>query len=85
MLFKPDDVPYFGEFLDAEYERTSNLVEDYDYPGGYVVLIYKLDPDLNRDFNIVRQGKYSRTSKKFQKISKSYKDSKQERTTQGRD
>ena len=68
LLFKPDDVPYFGEFLDAEYERTPNLVEDYDYPGGYVVLIYKLDPDLNRDFNIVRQGKYSRTSKKFQKL-----------------
>lgn len=67
LLFKPDDMDYFREFLDAEYERTTNLIEDYDYSGGYVVLIYKLNPKWKKDFNIVKQGKYSKTSPLFQK------------------
>ena len=40
LLFKPEDTDYFREFLDAEYERTDLIVEDYDYPDGYIVLIY---------------------------------------------
>jgi len=68
LLFKPDDMPYFREFLDSEYDRTELIIEDYDYPGGYVVLVYKLDPKWNRDYSIVRKGKYSKTSAGFQKL-----------------
>ena len=68
LLFKPDDLEYFREFMDAEYDRTSNLIEDYDYPKGYVVLIYKLSNKWSRDFKLVKQGKYSKTSPSFQKL-----------------
>jgi len=67
LLFKPDDMDIFREFLDTEYDRTDNIIEDYDYIDGYVILIYKLDPIFKKDFDIIKQGKYSKTSLLFQK------------------
>jgi hypothetical protein len=58
----------FRDFIDSEYERTDNIVEDYDYEGGYVVVVYKLDPKFSKDYQLVRQGLYSKTSKDFQNI-----------------
>lgn len=66
LLLLPEDLPKFREFLDNEYERTDQIVEDYDYDGGYVVLVYKLDLKWKDDFNLVKQGKYSKTSKDYQ-------------------
>lgn len=66
LLFKPENLDQFREFLDAEYERTKNIVEDYDYEGGYVVVVYKLDESHSDDFKLIRTGKYSKTSKQFQ-------------------
>lgn len=68
VLFKPADLDIFKVFLDAEYERTEQLIEDYDYPGGYVMLVYKLDSKLKKDFDLIKLGKYSLTSGKFQNI-----------------
>jgi len=68
LLFKPEDMIYFREFLDAEYQRTSKIIEDYDYPEGYVILIYKLDDKWKRDFKLIKAGKYSTTSLGFQKM-----------------
>jgi len=68
LLFRPEDLLNFREFLDSEYERTKNIIEDYDYNGGFVVVVYKLNQKYNKDFEIVKQGKYSKTSKEFQKL-----------------
>lgn len=68
ILFQPEDILKFREFLDEEYERTQQVIEDYDYDGGYVVVVYKLDKKWNEDFNLVKKGKYSRTSADFQKM-----------------
>jgi len=68
LLFQPKDLDKFREFLDSEYERTKSVIDDYDYEDGYVVVVYKLDPDLKLDFELIRQGKYSRTSKKFKTL-----------------
>jgi hypothetical protein len=68
LLFKPENLDKFREFLDEEYERTKNIIEDYDYEEGYVVVVYKLNEDLKKDFNLIKQGKYSKTSKEFQKL-----------------
>lgn len=68
LLFKPDSFIYFQEFLDNQYEKNSSIVEDFDLEGGYVVLVYKLDENLNKDFNFVREGKYSKTSEEFQSL-----------------
>lgn len=68
LLFKPHDMDLFRDFIDSEYERTDNIVEDYDYEGGYVVVVYKLDPDFKKDHELIKQGLYSKTSKDFQNL-----------------
>lgn len=66
LLFRPENIDKFREFLDNEYERTKDIVEDYDYEGGFVVVVYKLDNSYKEDFELVKNGKYSRTSRTFQ-------------------
>ncbi len=68
LLFKPKDLDRFRDFLDGEYERTKSIIDDYDYEDGYVVVVYEVNPKLKDDIELVKQGKYSQTSKKFQSI-----------------
>lgn len=68
LLFKPENLDKFREFLDSEYERTKAVIEDYDYEDGFVVVVYKLDDKYKNDFVLVKQGRYSKTSKDFQKM-----------------
>lgn len=68
LLFLPKDIPKFREFLDDEYERTENIIEDYDYEGGFVVVVYKLDSRWRKDYALIKQGRYSKTSGSFQKL-----------------
>jgi len=70
LLFLPEDIVNFREFLDSEYERTEQIIEDYDYEGGFVVVVYKLNPQWNDEFELIRKGRYSKTSKNFQKLFK---------------
>ena len=72
LLFKPKNLDKFREFLDEEYERTKSIIEDYDYPNGYVVVVYKLDESLFEDFKLIREGKYSKTSEDFKKLFPKY-------------
>ena len=68
LLFKPENLDKFREFLDNEYERTKAVIEDYDYEDGYVVVVYQLDDKYKKDFTLIKQGKYSKTSLQFQKL-----------------
>lgn len=68
VLFHPSNLDKFKVFLDEEYERTEDLIEDYDYEEGFVVLVYKLNPELKNDFDLIRKGRYSHTSEDFQKL-----------------
>lgn len=68
LVFKPDNLNKFRDFLDVEYERTKQIIDDYDYPDGYVVIVYKLNSRLDSDIELIKQGKYSQTSEAFQKI-----------------
>ncbi len=68
LLFKPKDLDKFRSFLDKEYERTKAIIDDYDYEDGYVVVVYKLNPKWKKDFGLVREGLYSKTSEQFQNI-----------------
>lgn len=68
VLFQPKNIDRFREFLDSEYERTKAVIDDYDYPDGFVVVVYKLDPRFKEDFSLIRRGKYSKTSPAFQKL-----------------
>lgn len=66
LLFKPIDLDRFREFLDSEYERTKSVIDDYDYEDGFVVVVYQLNPFFTTDFDLVRESRYSKTSKEFQ-------------------
>lgn len=66
LLFKPEDLDKFRDFLESENSKNQGIIDDYDYEDGYVVLVYKLDPKWKKDYMLVRQGLYSKTSKKFQ-------------------
>jgi hypothetical protein len=68
LLFKPENLDKFREFLDSEYERTKSVIEDYDYEDGYVVVVYQLNNEYKKDFLLIKEGKYSKTSKEFQKL-----------------
>jgi hypothetical protein len=68
LLFKPENLDKFRNFLDNEYERTKSIIDDYDYEDGYVVVVYEINPRLKGDVELVKQGKYSQTSPAFQGI-----------------
>lgn len=68
LLFKPEDLDKFRVFLDGEYERTKQIIDDYDYEEGYVVVVYQINTRLLPDIELIKQGKYSKTSSKFQQI-----------------
>jgi hypothetical protein len=71
LLYKPKDFDKFREFLDKEYEReNTELIEDYDHEGGFVVAVYLLNNNYKNDFDLIREGKYSKTSTEFQKLFK---------------
>ena len=68
LLFKPEDLDKFRNFLDGEYEKTKSIIDDYDYEDGYVVVVYEINPKLKNDIELIKQGKYSKTSPSFQGI-----------------
>ena len=68
LLFKPSNLDKFRIFLDEEYERTKSVIDDYDYEDGYIVVVYKLNPKFKKDYMLIKEGLYSRTSKEFQAL-----------------
>lgn len=68
ILFKPKEKDKFNMFIEKEYESVRKLIDDYDYEGGWVVLVYKLDEKFKKDYSLVKKGKYSKTSKTFQEL-----------------
>lgn len=68
LLFKPSDYTSFRNFLEEEKTRTSYFVDDYDYPGGFVVLVYKIDEKYKNDIKLIKKGKYSQVSKDYQSL-----------------
>jgi len=65
LLFKPEEMDAFQVFLEKEYKRTKLLIEDYDYAGGYVVIVYKIPEEYMKEFEMFLKGKYSKFRKKY--------------------
>ena len=68
LLFKAINLDSFKDFIDGEYNRTKDIIEDYDYDKGFVIVIYSLQSKFKKDFNTIKEGKYSKTSIEFQKL-----------------
>jgi diadenosine tetraphosphate (Ap4A) HIT family hydrolase len=64
-LFKPSDMAEFQKFLEHEHEKSSTIVEDYDYEGGYVVVVYKVAVRYLREYQLFLEGKYSKFSNEY--------------------
>jgi hypothetical protein len=67
LLFRPFYISRFIKFVNKEYAIENSLIENYDLKNGFVVLVYKLNGSFLKDFELIKQGKYSKTSKNFQK------------------
>jgi hypothetical protein len=68
LLFKPEDLQKFRIFMEDEVDDTPQIVDDYDYEGGYVVVVYKLESKFKKDYKLIKEGKYSKTSPEFQAL-----------------
>jgi hypothetical protein len=68
MLFKPTDYGSFNQFTEAERERGNSLVDDYDYEGGYTVLVYVIEDKWLPDYQLFLESKYSRFSEAFKQL-----------------
>jgi hypothetical protein len=63
LLFKPVDIQALEFFIEEQREeRTPRLVEEYDHPGGYVVIVYKFPAKYMEDYRLFLEGKYSKFS-----------------------
>lgn len=67
-LFQPDDIVDFDMFVEEEKLKKVNVVDDYDYPGGFSVVVYDLGKDYEDDIEKIMAGKYSKTSKKYKQL-----------------
>ena len=66
LLFQPDNMGHFQGFLGKEYDRAGTLIiDEYDYAGGYVVLVYKIPEHFGNDYKHFLKGRYSKFSKRF--------------------
>jgi hypothetical protein len=65
LLFKPENAQVFQKFLENEYKTGSRIVEDYDYEGGYVVVVYKINEKYLPEYQLFLQGKYSEFAKEY--------------------
>ncbi len=68
LLYRPKYFSRFRKFINDEYNRTRAIIDDYDYSNGFVVVVYRLNPKLGSDFQLIKQGKYSKTSIEFQDL-----------------
>lgn len=68
LLFHPNNLDRFKEFLDDEYERTKSVIDDYDCDNGFIVVVYKMNTRFKADFNLIKMGQYSKTSGEFQRL-----------------
>lgn len=68
LLFKPKSLKNFATFLDIEYQNNKQIIDDYDHEDGYVVIVYLLDEQWDKDFKLIKQGKYSKVSEDFKEL-----------------
>ena len=65
LLFKPKDMIEFQLFFEREKKRTINLIEDYDYEGGYIVQVYVFPDEFLMEYKLFLKGRYSKFRQKY--------------------
>lgn len=69
VLFKPckNALDYFQKKVE-EFDSQGLLEDEYDYPNGHVVLVFKLPSKYNNDYRIFKESKFSKYSDEFKKL-----------------
>jgi hypothetical protein len=67
LLFKPKDMGIFNMFIENSY-LEGDLKEDYDYPDGYVMLVYEFPKEFQKDYELILDGKYSKVSTEYKNL-----------------
>lgn len=72
LLFAPKNMERFEEFL-GEERKKNKVIDEYDYPGGLVMVVFKYPEKIKEDVELIMQGKFSKTSSTYKNmILKSY-------------
>lgn len=64
LLFKPQYRADINRLINLE-QQSPHFIEDYDYEGGYTVLVYRFNPKYAQEYELFQQGKYSKFSKEY--------------------
>lgn len=68
VLFKPENMVEFVKFISKEYIRNPFILQDYDYPEGFVVVVYHINEKFRPDFELFLEGKYSQFSDEYKAL-----------------
>lgn len=75
LLFRAKNWGDFNLFVEKERERGAPIIDEYDYPDGWTVLVYKYPKKWEKDVKLITTGKYSQISKEFMSLHPRYKKS----------
>jgi len=71
VLFRPKDE--FDSFLE-ECRRKKMIIDEYDYPGGFVIVVFKYPISIENDVELIMKGQFSKTSIPYRNmITKTYR------------
>lgn len=59
LLFRPESIEIFQNFLEGLYQSSLKPVDDYDYKG-YVVVVYSFPKNYRREYNMFLKGQFSK-------------------------
>lgn len=68
VLFKPENRVLFDSFVTQEHKIGKQIVEDYDYEGGFTVIVYLFAEKFLPEYNLFLQGKYSQFSPEYTRL-----------------
>lgn len=68
VLFKPEKQDEFHKFLTNEHAKNGLVLEDYDYEGGYTVIVYLFAEKFMPEYELFLQGKYSQFRPEYTKL-----------------
>lgn len=66
LLFRPMNLEAFNEFVEGERDRKF-LIDEYDYPDGWTMLVYRFHEQWQEDVDIILTGKFSEASEPFKR------------------
>jgi hypothetical protein len=67
LLFCPPDIEKFNDFIFQEKEKGAPIIDEKDYLGNNIIIVYKLPDKFQSDYDLLWEGKYSQMSEEFKK------------------